>query len=485
MSSPQANADSPGIWPWRTGAGRALVGFIAAYVLVFTWLAWRSFDKFGYDSGDIAIYNNLMWHTLHGNPFYVCGWGGRNFLGFHAEFIWLMLLPVYALAPGVHTLLFLQTLATGVAAWPAFLIVRRVLQDEIAAVLLAATFVMLPPIVSQNVNQLHNGPFLLPFLLFAFYFFIERKVRPFLLFAFLACLNRENVALAVAMFGFWALAERRERKWVIAPLVMGVGYFLVVTRWVMPAFLDGKEWHVVGYFSYLGQTAGEVITNALTKPMLVIRHLLGEQNVQYLVLLLQPLAWVLPFGHWAILIGLPDGAGNLLSDNSALKVIGWHYNLLTGAAIFVSAVFTLGRLRGWLTQQYGPGRYAVVLGAGLLALTVSHWYLWFRLPMFQPRPNQAALERAVAFVPRDAAVLSSVRIQGHFSDRPRYEAINRVQDNPAQAATFEYFVLDAHERQYPPFVTQEFFDSFHKNLAYQLVFAENGVFIFRRVGGGS
>jgi hypothetical protein len=194
---------------------------------------------------------------------------------------------------------------------------------------------------------------------------------------------------------------------------------------------------------------------------------------------------MLPFGHWAALIALPDGAGNLLSDNSALKVISWHYNLLTGSALFVSAVMTTARLCARLEKRYGSAQYATGVGGALLLLTVAHWFLWFQPSQFRPRPNQAALERAVQFIPGKASVLSSVRIQGHFSGRPRYEAINRVEDDPHAAATYEYFVLDAQERQYPPFVTQEFFDSFHKNPKYQLVFAEDGVFVFHRVGGGT
>ena len=50
---------------------------------------------------------------------------------------------------------------------------------------------------------------------------------------------------------------------------------------------------------------------------------------------------------------------------------------------------------------------------------------------------------------------------------------------------FEYVILDANEQQFPPPITQEFFDSFHKNPNYRLIFAETNVFVFQRLGGES
>ena len=43
--------------------------------------------------------------------------------------------------------------------------------------------------------------------------------------AAVACLGRENVPLAIAMFGVYGLWLRRKPKWVLAPVALGGIYF--------------------------------------------------------------------------------------------------------------------------------------------------------------------------------------------------------------------------------------------------------------------
>jgi len=357
----------------------------------------------------------------------------------------------------------------------------------VAAVILATAFILLPPVVSQNLNQVQEPSFLPVVLLFVFYYFLERRFGMFMLLAALAVLNRENVPLAVAMFGIWALLQRRPWKWVVTPIVFGAVYFWFVTFVAMPYFREGEKWHVAHMFAYLGTTTGEIFKNAALHPGLLFQHLFGADNERYFAFLVQPLGWVLPFLSPACLVALPDLAINLLSENTALKVIGWHYNLLTGSALFVSAVFAARRIGQWLRAKYGEGRYLPVIACGFLTLSVAHWFLWFQPRYLQELPYQQALVHAVEFVPKDASVLSSFRIQAHFSSRRRYDALSIFATQPAYAKTFEYVVLDANERQYPPLVTQQFYDSFHNDPGYKLVFVEDNVLIFQRIdlGGGS
>jgi len=486
MTKTNQAASGMKFWANRTPAERALIWFVVGYVALFFYLAKRSLDNFGRETGDVAIYTNLMWHMAQGHWFYICPGWGESFFRYHAEFFWLFLTPFFKLFPSASTLLFLQTLSTGLAAWPVFLIARRLLANETAAALLGAAFTLLPPIVSQNVNQIHNGPFVLVPILFTYYFFIERRFGWFMLFCLLSCLNRENQALAVCMFGIWAIAERRNWKWAVSPVVFGIFYFWFTTRVVMLPSQGAKEWHVVGYFSYLGATPSEILHNALTKPSLIINHLLGSENIFFFVMLVQPLGWVLPFAHWSVLVGLPDGAGNLLSDNSALKVIAWHYNILTGTALFVSTLFSVKRLGGWLEKKYGSsGGPTIVIAAGLLALSIAHWFLWFQPQQFRRLPYHDTMVRALAAVPPDKSLIAPLRLQGNIAARPHYHNIGLFDVYPAGAVEFEYVLLDANERQYLPTITQEFFDKFNKDPNYHLIFAENNVFVFQRLGGES
>jgi uncharacterized membrane protein len=491
-NSPKKSTEPrPSLWRRLTGPQRALAAIIGTYVVVFFGMAQRCYDVFGYDSGATAVYNNMLWWTLHGKPFLIAAMITSESakpisnLAAHAAYFWVFILPFYALFPGPSILFFLQALALGMAAVPMYLIARKLLEDEVAAVLLAAAYLLLPPLVSQNLNQVQEPCFLPVLLLFVFYFFLERRYGLFLSFSAVALLNRENVPLAIMMFGVWALVERRSWKWVVVPIVCGAAYFWFVTFVAMPYFRQGENWHVARMFGYLGSSAGEIFKNAALHPLVLVQHLFSSDNVRYVIFLVQPLGWILPFFALPCLVALPDLAINLLSENTALKVIPWHYNVLTGTALFVSTLFAVRKIGLWQRRKYGEGRYLPVVACGLLVLSAAHWFLWFQPGYLRELPYQQALNHAIESIPKDVSVLSSVRIQARFSGRPRYDSLNVFEHQPEYAKTFDYVLLDANERRFPPFVTQEFFDSFYKNPRYQLIFAEQNVFVFHRLGGES
>lgn len=467
-------------WP---DYAKPLAVLIAVYVAVFFALAYRRWAVFGNDTSDFGYFNNMFWHTVRGDIFFASATGGSN-LGVHAAFLWALLVPFYWLLPGVPTLIFLQTLFLGLCAWPTYLIARRIFDDHITALILAATFILLPPIVSQNVNQIEEPSFIAVFLLFTYYFFQTGRFGFFMLFGALSCLGRENIPLTIAMFGAYAFWHRRSWKWVMAPPLMAIPYFLFALYVIMPHFQHGTQWHAMRMFKYLGDTPTSIVWNTLTNPRLVMDHLTGRENVTYVVYLTQPLGWILPYLSPASLLSLPDLAINLLSDNGALKVINWHYNVVTGCFLFIGTMYTIHRY----APRFGGGQVRV-WAAALLLLSIAHWFLWLFPHQYRKLPHHDTLQKVVRLLTqpdvRDRSVIVPVRIQGHITDRERYDHINYFVHNRPFAEQFEFVVLDANERQYPPFVTQEFFDSFLKNPRYRLVFAENHVFIFQRLGGES
>ncbi len=461
-----------------------LVLLIGGYVLLFFYLAHRRWAVFGNDTTDFGHFNNMFWWTIRGRPFYVSQTGGSN-LGIHAALLWAEIIPIYWLFPGVPILIFMQTLSLGICAWPMYLIAREVFQDHKTALIAAAAFILFPSIVSQNVNQVEEPSFVAVYLLFTFYFFMKERFALFLLFACIACLDRENMPLAVAMFGLYAAILRRNWKWIVIPPAVGIPYFLLAMKVIIPHYQTGPQWFPMRMFNYLGSTPGAAALNILTHPGLVFQHLTGGENVQYFVFLVQPLAWLLPFGSAACLMALPDLGINLLADNSAMKVIGWHYNVVTGCFLFIGALFTIKKLTLWLARRgNGPG-VAPVMVAGLAVLSLTHWFLWFYPAQYFQLPYHDTLMRAIEKVPADKSVLVPLRLRGHVSSREHSDSLEWFQNQPEYAAQFEYVILNANERQYPPIITQQFFDSFYKNPAYSLIFAENNVFVFRRSGGES
>jgi len=458
---------------------------IAMYVLCFFWLAYRRFMVFGWDTGDFGSYHDMFWWTFRGKPFLFAP-RGYSILGVHAEFLWIQLLPVLWLFPGVPALIFMQSLAIGMAGVPLYLIARKLFGDHTTALLLMLAFLFFPPIVSQHVNQVEAAPFIAVYLLFAFYFYMCKRFGLFMLFAVIACLGRENVSLAIAMFGVYTVLQRRGWKWILTPPALCAVYFPTVTFVVMPWFRQGVQWETTArMFRYLGSSTGEIVTNALTNPGLVLNHLWSAEIIQYVLFLVQPLAWVLPFLSPACLLALPDLALNTVSDNNALRVIGWHYNVVTGSVLFVSAVLGMKKVAGWLRRRLGGEEPVMLMAAALVVLSLAHWYLWFNLSQYRRLPEHDTLVRALQIVPRDKSILVPNSLPGHVCGRAHWDTIGAFQDQPEYAAQYEFVLVDVNERRFNPPMTREFFESLYRNPQYQLRFAENGVFVFQRSGGES
>ena len=468
----------------RPSPAISLTLLISGYVLLFFYLAYRRWASFGCETADFGLYNNMLWWCIRGRLFYASQLDGSN-LGLHTALLWVQIIPFYWLFPGEAVLMFMQSLFLGICAWPMYLIAREIFDDHKTALVAAATFIFFPSIVSQNVNQVEEPSFVAVYLLFAFYFFVKKRFAWFLLFGCIACLGRENVPLAVAMFGLYAAIQRRNWRWIVVPPAVSLSYFLFALKVIIPHFRGERHWFPMRMFKYLGDAPGAVVLNMLTHPGLVLHHLTAWENVLYSVFLVQPLAWLLPFGSAACLLALPDLAINLLADNQAMKDVAWHYNVITGSFLFVSALFTVKKLTLWLGRHYNGQGMALVMVMGLAAFSLSHWFLWFVPNEYSRLPQHDSLMHAMQAVPADKSILVPSRLRGHVSSREHADSIEWFQNQPDYAAQFEYIILDANERRFPPIITQEFFDSFYKNPAYRLVFAENNVFVFRRSGGES
>ena len=485
-------------WTGRPFAERVLIVFIAIYVVGFACLAARCLNVFGRDFEALAQFNNMMWSTLHGHPFRIdC----RAFVGqqnpvsnfaMHAAYFWVLLFPAYALAASPYTLIFLQSLFLGLSAIPAYRIARRLLQDDWAAVLLALAFVALPPVVAQNFNQVQEPSFLPFFLLFAFYYFLEKRLGAFMVWAFLSCLNRENVPLAIAMFGFWSLCEKRGWRWFVGPVVLGSAYFLFVVFVFIPWFRQGETWHVTAYFANLGSSPANILQNIVLHPSILVDTLWRGEILQFFIFLVQPLGWWLPLTTPAALVALPDLAANLLSGNGALRMIAWHYNVLVTCALFVSTVKCLGWLGAVQSKKWPGGRPNLAPAAAILVLAVSHWFLWWQPAFVTELPQHESIQAALRHIPADASVLVPARLLAHVSSRAKFDFIGCLTAEPAYAKDFEYVVIDANERQYGPPISQQFLEPLISKGEYELVFNQQNVYIFHRKiafysgpGGGS
>ena len=176
---------------------------VGAYAIAISLVCLWKYHQLLYNGLDLAIYNNALWNTMHGNWF----WStiqGHNYFGDHFEPILILFLPLYYLWQSPILLLILQTMFLGLAAWPIYLISAEVLngrwefisnqnktpfnrgtaaelkteplrKNNVLALSIACLWLINPLVHNGNLFEFHAIAFL-PFLFFwLFYFYLKLK----------------------------------------------------------------------------------------------------------------------------------------------------------------------------------------------------------------------------------------------------------------------------------------------------------------------
>jgi uncharacterized membrane protein len=491
----------------QRAADRAMLAVIAASTLLFGWLAYLQYARFTTETHEITYLSYALAHTGGSRflPQYFMEQG--SYWGSHLTIQWLLLLPVFKLVPTVPFLLFLQSLFISAAAWPLYLLGRHVLKNNFAAVGVATAYLFFPPVVSQHLNQLHDDQFGNVWLVLAAYLFVRRQFGWFFLPLTLACLSKEYFALTAMMFGAWALLERRGLKWILGPVVLGAGLFVLAVKVIMPSFQGPGNVAYGGWAMFLsqyGQTPAEIRQTLLTQPGRVIAETFGPDRLWYLFVFFGPVLWAVPFLSAAAVLLLPNLGMNLVTSNGAFRVLPWHYGVFLGAAVFVAVVCGLPRFHRWLTARLGVADLRLV-AAGLVAVNLLSHPLWFDLGKFQKPQNYDALRHVVALVPREAAVVCTGPLLAHFTHQRHVttcsellarhklgawsnfapnspESLPMWRDGTPALLQFDFVVLDANWRNPAAMAQQVAFEWLQKNPAsFRLVFNQQNVFVFQRL----
>jgi uncharacterized membrane protein len=463
-----------------------LAALIAASALGFSYLAWLKYSCFNWETSDTALYSYAFHQTLKGKFFPLFVHEG-SLLGNHPNFLLLLWLPVYWAVPTTYSLLLFQSLMISLAAWPIYLVTRLKTKDRLTALVASAGFLLFPPIVGQHVNQIHDDQFGLALLLFAFYYFEVGNFPRFTVFLALSLLAKETMALYVGAFGLYALAIRRDRKWVVLPILLGIAYLIFTLGFLMPRL--GVEvtrlYRQPAYFAGYGNSPAEIAKFISTHPAGVVATMFGPDRIGYLMRLLLPLAIVLPFGSRAWIVAAPMLVLNLLGTNRLMRDLTWHYSLIAAGVLWTSFLVALPKWTRIFGRRFGTRNCGRLLCLTVLVLCISLCPLWLSPWQYRPSANHQARVEAIAAVPINASVLSPENMLAHFARHPAIHSLAEMRYyhcDPNQVFDYDYIVFDA---SYPSPDWQgqsQLFALISARPEYRSVFSRDNVFVFQRIG---
>ncbi|MGI0490838.1 DUF2079 domain-containing protein [Alkalinema pantanalense CENA528] len=426
---------------------------------------------------DLGYFDQATYLISQGEEPIVSFWG-YHFMGGHADWILYFIAILYKLYPTVYWLLGLQAIALSLSPWPVWALARQTGLSPSQAMTIAGTTLLYPLLFNLNLSDFHPEVLAFPALLTAVWAARANRIGWFCGAIFLALGCRDALALTIAAMGLWLMVWEKRRACGAIALVTGTAWFLLATKVVIPAFRPNGVESVVRY-GYLGQSLNEIVFNIFFKPWLWLEHIVSLETLNYLFVLLIPLAWGLAglrsWNHLAPLVAaIPQLAMNLLAENDLMRNIIHQYSLPILPFLLLTVIAILADGKGLIQARRWIWVWTIVS-----FLTMAK-YGQFTGKYLDGLETWQARREAIAQIPaHQGTVLTTHELIPHLTHR---RGIYQITPNqlPQGFAAMDYVLINQH---YPAFqknpaLANQWLSQLKSDRQLQLQSEKDGVFLF-------
>jgi len=483
-----------------------VIFLIVGYVLLFGYLSLAQHLALKTQLNDLGnmvqpLFNTLEGRFMQSSNYTVSDQYEVNRFGIHANFILLLLFPLYALVQDPSLLLVVQTLAIGFGALPLYWLARDCFREDARAALVPPILYLANPLVQDtNLYDFHPLALAMPLILFAFYFAYRRRYLLFVLFAALLALTKEDMPLIVAMLGLYVFFVQRDKGLGITVVLVALAYFFCVVQLLMPMLNRGAETTILSNrYGHLGNSVGDILVNIVRSPHLLLGSLVSATKGIYLTALLLPVLFLPLLAPQVLLLSAPTLLINLLANNSAMHYpLQFYYSAPILAFVFLATVVALGSVK----SRFAPVVFRSVVvtllfasSAVSFALSPAPYSLLSSWAEFSIPPQSANVRALAQRIPGTASLSIQNNLGPHFAHR------EKVYSFPHMSAATDYVVVDTFDpnpvvRFEPRMRNFEFNTQMRPQAYYDAVvavfndcrygvtsFSEDGLIVFRREAG--
>lgn len=371
---------------------------------------------------DMAVETNVAWHMVHG-PWFFNSFDNRSHLGQHFSPLFVLLGAVYAVVEHPLTLLVVQSLALGLGAVAVFRLGASLGERASSGLVLTALYLCNPYLHSSNAHDVHQATLAVPAVLWLLVGVQDGRPWAAAMCALVALSAEESLTLPLAGLGVHLAVTRPSWRAFGTVLTLGaVGYFLVVTRVLLPLFSPEGGLFFWSRYAHLGADLNEAILNLLRHPIWALHEaLLGHDQYVRLLSLLSTVAF-LPVFAWreASLLAIPL-LTVFLSQMDGQYKLGFHYSAPALPFLFYAAAAGLWRVQEWLRRgTAGDERRRRTALAALCLLIAVHGY---RSPGYDVGKTDTSFAQAAfdlaALIPPSAGVATDVTFAPLLANRHR------------------------------------------------------------------
>lgn len=406
----QAIRTSENLAHWLLWAGMLLYSLIFALAAIYKLHSfWQGFD--------LGTHEQVFWNTAHGRVAEVSMFGAtHSYLGVDMIFVELLLAPFYALVQRTETLLVIQVVLAASGALPLYLLARDRMQSPWVGLVGGLIYLAALPVQYTILYEFQIRAVGTVCFLWAFYAYERRSLWRCLLWGLLAVWTRSDAGFALALFGVYALIERRDWRWVMLPMLLGGGWLLICLRILIPLFRPDAGFLYSFLYSWLGNTPLEMLLTLLTRPGYVLVNVLTGEKIRFLIELFGPLLFLPLLRPQLLLLAAPSLLLNMLSLDRIHFSIRYHYQAFVLPFLLIATIYALADL-----HKRWP-RVGRMLLALLVVVTLGS-QLVLRTPLIAltTRPRDVArielANRLVAAIPPEASVAASGSFGPHLARR--------------------------------------------------------------------
>jgi uncharacterized membrane protein len=236
----------------------------------------------------------------------------------------------------------------------------------------------------------------------------------------LTLMVKEDAAIAVVPLGLFVAWRFRRRLEGYGIAIFGTGLLLLNTLVVLPALSPTGDLVHIGRYAQFGDSLGGALKGMVTDPALFFTELFGSERLRFYLQMLGPIPTAL-LAPEILLVAGPIVAANALSFKPLQYDIMFHYTAYALAIGTIAAVSGAARLvRRWKDDTERV--VAIVLLAAVLGFTLaSPWGVtrddnpWAGAA--KTDEEVAAVDAAIALIPRDAAVAADWFTATHLAER--------------------------------------------------------------------
>ncbi len=488
-------------------APRILLVWMIVYIIIFS--IFLSFTHYAFSTyaWDTGIFNQVLWSTINGKPFYYTLEPfistDNNFLATHFAPILIIILPFYAIYPGVETLFLIHSTVIAIGALAVYKLAGLIIKNDKYATILAFTYLLNPLVIGVSVEWFHLEDFFMTFALFSIYFFFKRSWKLYIAFMMLTLISIEYAAIPLLFFGISILLLWKRNKnydkntfyFSIITIALAIIWFLLARNFqtMLGHSAEGivKSWRVLG-----AESLEQVPIRVLQDPIAVWNALTYDWGYKsiYLLMIFAPLLFIALLKPLYFLPALPWLLAAMLSNFEPHYVIWTHYSSFIIPFLFLATIFGIKDLIDNGSALFTK-KFIILIQISVLIvsiITIILGALIYSPIMNFDNQHNASLKNILSLVPNNASVLTQNNIFPHLSSRfeaytipsPTWEGFSSISVemlNNVLDKKPEYIIVDLKAKDKGSLAVAELIYKtlYKERLPYGFLAINDGIYLFK------